>query len=184
MTQEPTTWKDNLQYSWVAVKNDQEKAYAGAMGKKECATCALPAEARLAVETAIERHEPLKSIAAKIGISKSSLSRHHLRCMANALMTRYRKKSNPMPSRIICKWYSLDDKFERYAIDDKTIAASEVRSTDCVLVVHYQQLDVAEIVRRGNPRALNIASNPRILDELHEIALAEDLERAKAREKL
>jgi hypothetical protein len=123
-----------------------------------CSICSNAELAETVNGLLFEKKSTLQEIADKVGSTKSSIGRHASKCFLEWKATRVKgRKGNTADSgRLLVRWPNEP--------------TPDLQPGDSLLVVEYQQLDVAAVVRSGNPRGLG----PQHLDALHEIALAED----------
>jgi hypothetical protein len=143
-----------------------EKCYAVRMnheGRQLCSVCESPILAE--INAALDKGENLRSIAARSGISKATLSRHNRRCRDRYAVADYKSKRGNSDGCLLVVW------------PGQSIPAD---SQHDVLVVEYIQTPVHQF---QNPMGLG----PERLDEIHAMALEEnekfDAERANERER-
>jgi hypothetical protein len=126
-----------------------------------CSICANSELAATVNQLLFEKKSTLQEIADKVGSTKSSVGRHAAKCFLEWKATRVkdRKGKTADSGRLLVQWPNEP--------------TAELQPGDSLLVVCYQETNVADVVVRGNPRALGIEH----VDALHEFALAENAER-------
>ncbi len=76
---------------------------ANTSGSQFCGICESPIRAE--IETALDQKEPLRSIAARSGHSRASLSRHNRKCRGRQAIAEYKEgKFNPLTQSVWTEW--------------------------------------------------------------------------------
>jgi hypothetical protein len=150
------------------------------MGRNDCSVCQSAVASNINAELLKPAHErmTLRELAARSGISRSSLGRHSLRCIPLIRLSFNRDKkgnaSGTQNGRIIVAWPELAAvSTAHFSSGEQVISPEELRESDVLFVVSYQNTHIANF---QNPRGL--AATPENLEKLFDLALVEEQERS------
>jgi hypothetical protein len=125
------------------------------MGNGNCSICAAPVEVIGAINDALRKKEKLRDIEARAGFSRSALSRHSRNCIPKLILAEHKARAaKPRSGRHVVQWppagtlTTLDGPGERSK--QITIASTELRPDDILLVVEYEPA-----VQAREPEAFN-----------------------------
>jgi hypothetical protein len=112
------------------------------MPNKACSICSAPEPLRAEVDRALREKEKLRDLQARVGFSRSALSRHSRKHLA--IEAYNRRRFDAATDRLIIRWPEMDlgEVQERAHLEifcGREISEGELRPSDFVLAVEFEK---------------------------------------------
>lgn len=135
---------------------------ANLTGLQKCSICAAPGDVLEAINRALRERKPLRALAVESGFTRSSLSRHSIRCMPREALARNKTLRGKSGRKIIEYVSEKAGEASTFTLINGTpISRAEILPTDTIYGVEviYTQPEIT------NPSALKPERLRRFLDE-------------------